>query len=251
MTEKKDFNLQELKEFLANKMFIHLEDLNKFKRRLNGESLEEIEKYLANFVLPDPKADFNPRQGFWAEIVSAEILESLNNHILPAHKLRYKELKDAAMRGKADVVTCKIDNGHPEINFSEVKSKSVYISPKESEKLAKEACKGVFKNDRDYPEILKLIADKHEIENPEDYDLIQIFDEAMKNPESYSKNFHIFFLFDEKTWKDECLDFFDKKKMRNKPNLTIHIFLINSFKELVGDTYSLIPIIAEEIANNE
>lgn len=251
LTEKNNFDSKKLKEFLAQMMFVHLEHVDIFKKRFDKENQEKIENYLVKFLLPHPNAPYNPRQGFWAEIVSAEILKSLNNHILPIHKLRYKELRDAAMRGKADVVTCKINNNIPEINFSEVKSKSVYISPKESEKLAKEAFKGVFKNNNDYPEILKSIADNHMLENPEDYSLMQILDDALKSPDSYSKNFHIFFLFDKEKWKEECLDFFDKNKLKNKPNLNVHIFLINSLKDLIVDTYDLIPEYAGEIVNHE
>lgn len=243
-----------LKKFLANQVLIHLEKPKRLIRLYKSEPTSELNQHILNLTLPPENAPFSPRQSFWAEIVSAEILEKINKCLIPIYKLRYKETRDKAMRGKADVVACKILENKPIIIFSEVKSKTNYISPRKANKLAETAFEGLSKNNVEKPEIIdyisKILDDLPE-EIPNKYDLIHLFDEALKDPRFYSKDFQIFFIFEKHRWKNECLGIYDNEKLRKVPNLTINIVLIDSMQDIIDDTYSLVPIVAEEVVYSE
>lgn len=118
--------LKELKKFLAHQILIHLEYPARLKRIFKEEPEDELRKHVLNLTLPDEDNPFNPEQSFWGEIVTAEILQKIRRAILPCYKLRYKELRDRAMGGKADVIACKILANKPVIIFAEVKSKITY-----------------------------------------------------------------------------------------------------------------------------
>lgn len=250
LTEDNLDNLDDLKKFLAKQVLIHLTNPSRLIRLFKGRPVDELTDHIINSKLPPEDAQFNPKQSFWAEIVSAEILERMDEFTLPIYKLRYKETRDKAMRGKADVLACKIVDNKPIIVFSEVKSKSVYISPKESKKLATEAFEGVSSNNTDFPEIVDYISERIEDlpdTNPNKYSLMDLFDNAVIYPKFYSKDFHLFFIFEKEKWKEECLEIFDITKINELPTLTINIVLIESLKDLIDDTYSLVPKAAEEI----
>lgn len=186
----------------------------------------------------------------WGEIVSAEILNVFRNHLIPIYKLRYKEKKDQAMRGEADVVTCYLDDTPLIIAFSEVKTKGnikqngFYEYKKEMKKAEKE----LLKDNVDKPEILDYI---HRIlyTKNKNNSLFQIFDDAIKNPNSYKKEFHIFMIMEKNRWDEQIIEFF-KENITELPNLIINIVLINSLNELIGETYEIILDIAEDIIND-
>lgn len=247
-------DLTELKKFLANQVLIHLANPIRLKRVYQKSSAKKLTNDIENLKLPPKDAPYNPRQSFWAEIISAEILEKIKGCILPIYKLRYKDSRDKAMRGKADVVVCKfLDEDKPKIIFSEVKSKTIYTPPSEAKRIAKEAYKGLSANNIEIPEIVDYVSERLE-ELPNDdlnkYDLIDLFDQALLDPNFYNKEFHIFFVFEKNKWREECLEILNIEKIK-LPNLTINIVLINSLKELISDTYSLIPKCAEEVVYSE
>lgn len=249
-----DFNSDELKEFIAKKILIHLTKPHKLERIFKDRPAEELKNYILNLKIPEKGVDFSPRQSFWAEIVAAEILKDIKNHVLPIYRLRYKELKNRAMRGRADVVTCDFIDDKPKIIFSEIKSKTAYISPKQSEELAEEAFDGLSLNNVEIPEIIEHISDILEDlpdETPNKYRLMDLFDNALLFPASYSKDFHIFFVFEQRRWKEECLKVFTDEKLKKVSNLTINIVLIDSLGDLIEDTYLLVPQAAEDVVYGE
>lgn len=78
------------------------------------------------------------------------------------------------------------------------------------------------------------------------YRLVAIFDKAIRDPRSYSKDFHIFLIFERDKWREEILDFLDGIEVKS-PNLTLNVVKINSLKDLIKETYSLVPRVAEEV----
>ena len=205
LTEDNLDKLEDLKKFLAKQVLIHLANPSRLIRIFKSRPVDELTYHIINSKLPPEDAQFSPKQSFWAEILSAEILENIDKFILPIYKLRYKDSRDKAMRGKADVLACKIIDNKPIISFSEVKSKSAYISPKESKELATEAFEGLCSNNIDFPEIVDYISERIEDlpdNNPNKYLLMDLFDNAIINPKSYSKDFHLFFVFEKEEWKE-------------------------------------------------
>ena len=185
----------------------------------------------------------------WGEIISAEILNVFRKHLIPFYRLRHKEKQNQSMRGEADVVTCYLDDTPLIIAFTEVKTKGNIEQTGfyEYKKEMKNAEKELLKDNVDKPEILEYV---HKILSYDDkYELLQKFDDAIKNPNSYKKEFHIFMIMEKNRWGDQIIEFF-KEKSTELPNLTINIVLIDSLNELIDETYEIILDIAEDIIND-
>lgn len=252
-TEIKD----ELIEYLGNTLLIHLVDIFSWKESYSNEDKSLFHEDLENYVLctDQDQLGLNTRQGDWAEVISAEILEKNRGFILPIYKLRWKETKDKSMRGKADVVVCdikKINGGisNFSIVFTEVKSKIRYTSPSEVKRISKNACEHLScVEDTEKPEIVNFIWDKLRFTNQGeiDYDLLTLFDKARIHPGIYSKDYQVFFVVEEEHWRDEFLEIIDIAKSFELPNLTVNIVLIDSMENLIHDTYAMIPKVAEEL----
>lgn len=235
--------LKELKKFLANLILIHLDYPERLRRIYKDEPNDKLRKYISDLVLPNKNVLFNPEQSFLGEIVTAEILEKIRKAILPIYKLRYKESRDRAMRGKADVIACKILANRPIIIFAEVKSKITY-----DKKIAKKAYEGLVLNNIEVPEIVDYISRR--LEDRDEYNLVSLFDKAIRDPKSYSKDFHIFLIFEKDKWKEKILEILDTIEIKLS-NLTLNVVLINSLKDLIKETYSLVPEVAEEVVYSE
>jgi len=91
---------KELKKFLANQILIHLDSPERLRRMYKDEPKDNLRKHVSDLILPNKHVSFNPAQGFWGEVVTAEILQKTRRAILPCYRLRYKESRDMAMRGK-------------------------------------------------------------------------------------------------------------------------------------------------------
>lgn len=243
----------EIKKFIAHQLLLHLVDPSDLIELLSGKPISDITEYLENNVLPTTKHQIgkNTRQGDWAEIVSAEISEKLREFTLPIYKLRYKDSKDNAMRGKADFIICKLDQDDFSIIFSEVKSKITNLKPKKARELSEHACFSLEDNQIPCPGTLDFIWKKLRKMDSEfiDTEIFEQIDKAMKYPNSYSRLYHVFFVFESKFWRKECLEVINHPQLK-LPNLTINIVLIDSLKELIEETYFMIPEIAMEVINN-
>lgn len=235
--------LKELKIFLANRILIHLDYPERLKRIYRDKPNDKLRKHVSDLILPNKNVSFNPEQSFLGEILTAEILEKIRKAILPIYKLRYKELRNSAMRGKADVIACRILANRPIIIFAEVKSKINY-----DKKIAKKAYEGLVLNNVEVPEIVDYISRR--LEDRDEYNLVNLFDKAIRDPKSYSKDFHIFLIFEKNKWKEEVLEILDTIEVV-LPDLTLNVVLISSLKNLIKETYSLVPEVAEEIVYNE
>lgn len=219
------------------------------KGRFNNLTSEEIKECLIESILPEKNAKFYPQKSMWGEIIAVEILNVFKHHLIPFYRLRHKEKQNQAMRGEADVVTCYLGSNPLIIAFTEVKTKGnikdKYISSYKKE--MRNAEKELVKDNVDKPEILEYM---YKILNYDDkYDLLEKFDDAIKNPDSYKKEFHIFMIMEKCRWEEKIIDFF-KKETTELPNLTINIVLINSLNELIDETYEIILEIAEDVVND-
>ena len=239
----------EIKKDISKRVLLSLENPEYLKVRFNTLSSEEIKECLIGSILPDKNAMFHPQKSLWGEIISSEILNVFRKHLIPIYKLRYKEKKDQAMRGKADVVTCNLDDDPFIIAFTEVKTKGDIKKNGFSEykKDMENAEKGLLKNNVDNPEILEYMYKR--LVDEKKYDLLQKFDDAIKKPNSYKKEFHIFMIIEKSRWGEQIIDFF-KEKSTELPNLTINIVLINSLNDLIDETYEIILDIAEDVIND-
>lgn len=241
---------REIKEDISKRVLLNLEDPGYLKFKFNDYNSEEIKKFLKDSILPNENAQFNPKKSLWGEIISAEILNVFRKHLMPIYKLRYKEKKDQAMRGSADVVTYYYNENHLIFSFSEVKTKG-NIRKKgfyEYKNEMKKAEEGLLNNNDNNktPEILVYICRR--LYDLERYDLLQIFDDAIKS-NNYKKEFHIFMIMEKRRWGEQIINFF-KEKNTELPNLTINIVLINSLNELIDETYEIILEIAEDMIND-
>ena len=239
----------EIKKNISKKVLLGLENPLRLKLRFDNLSSEEIRKYLIDSILPDKNAMFHPQKSMWGEIISAEILNEFREHLIPFYRLRHKEKQNQAMRGEADVVTCYLENNPFIIAFTEVKTKGkikqngFYEYKKEMQNAEKE----LLKDNVDNPEILEYM---HKILFIDDkYELLQKFDDAIKNPDSYKKEFHIFMIMEKNRWGEQIIEFF-KENITELPNLTINIVLINSLNELIDETYKIILDIAEDVIDD-
>ena len=237
-----------IKKDIAKRVLLSLKDPMYLRFRFNNKTSEEIEKYV-NSILPNRNARFYPQKSTWGEIISAEILNVFREHLIPIYKLRYKERKDKAMRGEADVVTYYFYENTLIIAFTEVKTKGNINSNSSSEykKEMGKAEKGLLKNNVNEPEILEYLCER--LFDEKKYSLLQKFDYAYNNPESYEKEFHIFMIIEKDRWQEKIIEFF-KEDVTELPNLTINIVLINSLNDLIDETYEIIPKIAEDIIND-
>ena len=241
---------REIKEDISKRVLLNLEDPGYLKFEFNDYNSEEIKKFLKDSILPNENAQFNPKKSLWGEIISAEILNVFRKHLMPIYKLRYKEKKDQAMRGSADVVTYYYNENHLIFSFSEVKTKG-NIRKKgfyEYKNEMKKAEEGLLNNNDNNktPEILVYICRR--LYDLKRYDLLQIFDDAIKS-NNYKKEFHIFMIMEKRRWGEQIINFF-KEKNTELPNLTINIVLINSLNELIDETYEIILEIAEDMIND-
>lgn len=238
----------EIKKDISRRVLLGLKTPDYLKFRFNNLSSEKIRKDLKESILPEKKAKFNPQKSMWGEIISAEILNEFREHLIPIYKLRYKEKQNQAMRG-TDVVTCYLDDDPLIIAFTEVKTKGNIAKNGfyEYKKEMRNAEKELLKDNIEKPEILEHI---HEIlYNENKNELLPIFDDAIKKPNSYKKEFHIFMIMEKNRWGEQIIDFF-KENITPLPNLTINIVLINSLNELINETYEIILDIAEDIIND-
>ena len=239
----------EIKKDISKRVLLGLESPRHLKVRLNNLNSDEIRKCLVDSILPEKENRFHPQKSMWGEIISAEILNVFREHLIPFYRLRHKEKQNQSMRGEADVVTCYFGEGPLIIAFTEVKTKGdikqngFYQYKKEMQNAEKE----LLKDNVDKPEILEYM---HKILSYDDkYELLQKFDEAIKNPNSYKKEFHIFMIMEKNRWGEPIIEFF-KEKSTKLPNLTINIVLINSLNELIDETYEIILEIAEDVVND-
>ena len=239
----------EIKKDISKRVLFGLENPRHLKVRLGNLSSEEIRDCLIDSILPKKENKFHPQKSMWGEIISAEILEVFMEHLIPFYRLRHKEKQNQSMRGEADVVTCYLEDNSLIIAFSEVKTKGnikeggFYQYKKEMKNAEEE----LLKDNVDKPEILEYM---HKILCYDDkFGLLQKFDDAIKNPDSYNKEFHIFMIMEKSRWGEPIIDFF-KEKSTKLPNLTINIVLINSLNELIDETYEIILDIAEDVVND-
>lgn len=238
----------EIKKDISKRVLLGLENPKYLQFRFNNLNSGEIRKYLINHILPDKNVRFSPRKSKWGEIISAEILTVFRKHLIPIYRLRYKEKKDQAMRGEADVVTCYLDDDPLIIAFTEVKTKSdIKGNINEYKKEMQNAETGLLKNNVEKPEVLEYICKR--LFDEKKYSLLQKFDEAFNNPYSYKKEFHIFMIMEKSRWGEQIIDFF-KETPTELPNLTIDIVLINSLDDLIDETYEIILDIAEDVIND-
>lgn len=239
----------EIKKDISKRVLLGLENPMHLKLRFDGLSSKEIKEYLMDSTLPNKNDPFNPQKSMWGEIISAEMLNVFKKHLIPFYRLRHKEKQNQSMRGEADVVTCYLDNNPLIIAFTEVKTKGNIKKNGfyEYKKEMKNAEKELLKDDIDKPEILEHM---HKILIYDDkYDLLQKFDDAIKNPDSYKKEFHIFMIMEKNRWGEQIIEFF-KEKSTKLPNLTINIVLINSLNKLIDETYDIILDIAEDVMDD-
>ena len=239
----------DIKKDISKRVLLGLENPMRLKSRFDSLSSEEIKEYLLRSSLPDKNNQFHPQKSMWGEIISVEILHEFREHLIPFYRLRHKEKKDQAMRGEADVVTCYLGDNPLIIAFTEVKTKGdikktgFYEYKKEIIKAEEE----LLKDNVDKPEILEHI---HKILYHDDKNnLFEKFDESIKNPDNYEKEFHIFMIIEKNRWGDQIIDFF-KEKSTVLPNLTINIVLIDSLDDLIDETYEMILNIAEDVIND-
>lgn len=239
----------EIKKDISKKVLFGLESPKRLKVRFNDLTSEEIKECLIDSILPEKNVIFYPQKSMWGEIMAVEILNVFKNHLIPFYRLRHKEKQNQAMRGEADVVTCFLNEGPLIIAFTEVKTKGniknggFYEYKKEMRKAEEE----LLKDNVDKPEILEYM---HKMLSYDDkFGLLQKFDDAIKNPDSYNKEFHIFMIMEKSRWGEPIIEFF-KEKSTELPNLTINIVLINSLNELIDETYEIILEIAEDVVND-
>lgn len=239
----------EIKKDISKRVLLGLEKPKYLKSRFNSLSSEKIRKCLLESILPDKNDRFHPQKSMWGEIISAEILSEFREHLIPFYRLRYKEKQNQAMRGEADVVTCYLDDDPFIIAFTEVKTKGNIARNGfyEYKKEMKNAEKGLLNDNVDNPEILEYMYKK--LVDDDKYNLLQKFDDAIKKPNSYKKEFHIFMIMEKNRWGEPIIDFF-KEKSTELPNLTINIVLIDSLNALIEETYEIILHIAEDVIND-
>ena len=103
-------------------------------------------------------------------------------------------------------------------------------------------------NNVEVPEIVDYISRR--LEDRDEYNLVSLFDKAIRDPRSYSKDFHIFLIFEKNRWREKILEILDTVEVE-LPNLTVNVVLINSLKDLIKETYSLVPEVAEEVVYSE
>ena len=239
----------EIKKDISKRVLLGLENPKYLKSRFNNLSPDEIRECLIGSILPEKNSPFHPQKSMWGEIISAEILNVFRQHVIPFYKLRYKEKQNQAMRGEADVVTCYLDDNPLIIAFTEVKTKGdikgngFFEYKKEMQKAEKE----LLKDNVPKPEILEYMYKR--LFDDDKYGLLQKFDNAIKNPNSYKKEFHIFMIMEKSRWGEQIIDFF-KETPTELPNLTIDIVLINSLDALIDETYEIILDIAEDVIND-
>ena len=237
----------EIKKDISKRVLFSLEKPSYLNFKFNNLTSEGIKKYLIKSVLPNKYAPFSPQKSMWGEIVSGEILNVFRKHLIPVYKLRYKEKKDQAMRGAADVLTYYFDESSLIISFTEVKTKASIEGVSAYKKEMQKAENGLLGNNVDEPEIIEYMCKR--LHDEKKFDLLQIFDDAFNNPKSYKKEFHIFMIMEKDRWSELIIDFF-KEKSTELPNLTINIVLINSLNELIDETYDIILDIAEDVVND-
>ena len=237
----------EIKKDISKRVLFSLEKPGYLKFKFCSLNSEEIKEYLKNSILPDKNVKFSPQKSIWGEIVSGEILKVFRKHLIPIYKLRYKEKKDQAMRGAADVLTYYFEQDSLIISFTEVKTKASTGGISEYKNEMQKAEEGLLKNNRNKPEILEYICKR--LYDEEKFDLLQVFDDAFNDSDSYEKEFHIFMIMEKNRWDESIIEFF-KEKSIELPNLTINIVLINSLNELIDETYEIILDIAEDVVND-
>ena len=236
LTEDDSKRNENLEKYLAEQLFIHLGYPNKIKRIYKNQDFSLLNKHIEEKYLPPD--GFSLKQSTWGEIVSADILEKIKKHILPVYKLRFRDINNMPMRGKADIVTCKTKGKKPTIIFTEVKS---IINHDEC--VALKAYKGVKENNKENPDAINYISNYLETEDK--YEVMELFDKALLDPKSYNKDFDIFILIDKDEYNDDILDTLDNIDIE-LPNLNLNLLLIDSMKNFFMNSYSHVGTIAED-----
>jgi len=243
--EKDNFtDAVKLRKFIAEQILNHLDYPDRIKRIFSNQPIENLENHILNVLIPPKNAPFHPQISFWGEILVAVYLEKIKALILPVLKLRYRELYNRAMAGKADVLCCDVSTNNPIIFFSEVKTKTSYDKSKDIS-IAKKAFDGISSNNVPNPEIVDYISKR--LEEKDEYDLMDLFDKFIIDPDSYSKNFQIFLVFDKNQWDEDILEYVDNNVNVNLPNLTINVVLIDSLRDLIDESYSIVLEVAKEV----
>lgn len=201
---------------------------------------DEIRKYVQDQVIPKDENQFdrNVRQGDWGEILSGIIVTYFQNLLIPINKLQWKFNKNKAVFG-TDLIAFNNGEKIEDIYYYEIKTR---VNPNNKEGKSPNRyyisiwAHNSLLNDEQSPTesiadfLARLYFEK------QDYVTASKFNDIVKNPQNYNRNFELFLIVEKNKFVDNILEDLNNLPPKLTP-LTVTIILIDNLSALVKRTW--------------
>lgn len=229
-----------LLENLKETIILSYRNINFYKLHLEGSTVDEIKKYVVDYVIPGNKnqLDLNVRQGDWGEILSTLIITYFQDLEVPINKLQWKLNKDKSVFG-TDLIAFNKGENIKDIYYYEIKTRLTshlkegtnphrnYVSIVAHNSLLK---------DENTPN--EMIADflMRLYESRENYVMAKKFSDIVKNPKNYNRNFELFFIVEELNYSENIFDELNSLPPQLSP-LRVTVIIIKDLQNLINETW--------------
>lgn len=240
-------------EYLQKEILKSYRTLDFYKYQFENVSEEEIKKYILNNVIPSDKSqpDKNVRQGDWGEVLASLIVSYFQNLEIPMSKLLWKVNRSKSVFG-TDLIAFDKDDNKKLIYYYEIKAR---VSPQKKEGTGP---------DRNYITILAHNSLLEDVTSPQEsigdffnrlfyeqgqYDKARKFKDLTLNPNSYTRNYELFFIVEEANFTEIVLQELNSLPPILDP-LKVSVILIKNLKDIIDNTWmnienSIIEILKE------
>lgn len=238
--------------YLAEELLNALTDpgmvMDECQKLLNASAetgLERIREYIENHVIPSTAI---VRIGCFGEVVASRILIGFNGYWLPIYKLRFREKRDWAMR-LTDLCLIKKDGTtKPTICFGEVKTKS---TGKRQNDLGIKGLSSLKKdNALDDPEIIRFIKARFwDMKMIEEY---HFFSNLSLGLIEYGIQHMLFLVHNSDSWSETILERLNGEEIDDElKDFTVVVVLVKKLDRIIEATFQKIPVLAQEIADEQ
>lgn len=227
---------QELINYLQKEIITSYRQLEYYKIHFNEEPEEKLKEYIEQYVIPSDKNQIakNVRQGDWGEILAALIVMYFQDLEVPIHKLRWKFNKDRSVFS-TDMVAHNKGDIIEQIYYYEIKTRQNPKNKEHGEYITVIAHNSLLKDEQAPTEAIADFLSRYYF-NTDDYDNSKKYNEIVKNPHNYNRNFELFFIIEKDKYIEDILVDLHNLPPKLEP-LKITVVFIDNLKVLIQNTW--------------
>lgn len=207
---------------------------DRFPPGLLSELAEELgwKNVMEKFVLPKLPRNTNLKRGEFGEILTARILTTFCNYIVPVAKLRHKLTRGQSLPA-TDILALKVDDQGNILEINLVESK--LRTNKDKSAAVKGQAQLATDYDQDFPSILNyVITCLYERNDPLFNALLQYLREREDNKDKDS--FRLSLCWDAPNWDEDILQELQDSGIALSP-LFVHVIRIKNLRQLTNELF--------------